>query len=37
MPASQDEYKEKTKDEIIAKLYEIKRISVLSDATAKAG
>ncbi len=37
MPANQDEYEKKTRDEIIAKLYEIKRISVSIDAAAKAG
>jgi hypothetical protein len=36
MPASQDEYKEKIRDEIIARLYEIKRISVSIDTAAKA-
>ncbi|MGO9605583.1 MAG: hypothetical protein ACLQAT_19715 [Candidatus Binataceae bacterium] len=37
MPANQDEYEKKTRDEIIAKLYEIKRISASIDAAAKAG
>ena len=37
MPANQNEYEKKTRDEIIAKLYEIKRISASIDAAAKAG
>ena len=37
MPADQDGYEMKTKDEIIAKLNEIKRMSASIDAAAKAG
>ena len=37
MPANRDQYEKKTRDEIIAKLYEIKRISASIDAAAKAG
>ena len=37
MPADQDGYEKKTRDEIIAKLNEIKRMSASVDAAAKAG
>ena len=37
MPANQDKYEKKIRDEIIAKLNEIKRISASVDAAAKAG
>jgi predicted translin family RNA/ssDNA-binding protein len=37
MPANQDKYEKKIRDEIIAKLNEIKRISASIDAAAKAG